>query len=188
MRLDEFLKTSNYYVCEDNKHYFIGNFNIDYNEINKLYQHFLNTGENLINNYVKLIHLQWEENPFIFEEQKHFLDYSLEMMRKLSVMNVDFYIECRFLIKKGYDNYNKWILKNSGKKRRDAQNFISRKKIREFIFKRDNYRCLCCDSNKKLSIDHIIPVNKNGKNKISNLQTLCKSCNSKKSDKYKDYR
>ena len=29
---------------------------------------------------------------------------------------------------------------------------------------------------------------KGGENKISNLQTLCKSCNSKKSDNYKDYR
>lgn len=72
--------------------------------------------------------------------------------------------------------------------RRHAQLFIGRKKIRQFIFKRDNYKCLCCGSKNNLSIDHIKPINKGGENKISNLQTLCRSCNSKKSDTFKDYR
>ena len=72
--------------------------------------------------------------------------------------------------------------------RRHAQLFIGRKKIREFIFKRDNYKCLCCGSLDNLSIDHIVAINKKGENKISNLQTLCRSCNSRKSDKFKDYR
>lgn len=69
-----------------------------------------------------------------------------------------------------------------------AQKFIGRKKIREFIFKRDGYSCLKCGNSDKLTIDHILPVSKKGENKISNLQTLCKSCNSKKSSSYKDYR
>lgn len=76
---------------------------------------------------------------------------------------------------------------NSLEPRKIAQKFIGRKKIRKFIFNRDK-KCLCCGSKNNLSIDHIIPINKGGKNKISNLQTLCKSCNSRKSDKFKDYR
>ena len=72
--------------------------------------------------------------------------------------------------------------------RRDAQKFIGKKKIREFIFKRDNYTCLCCGSKYSLSIDHIVPVNKNGLNRLGNLQTLCTPCNSRKSDKIIDYR
>lgn len=69
-----------------------------------------------------------------------------------------------------------------------AQKFISKKKIREFIFKRDGYKCLKCGSLTKLSIDHIMPISLGGDNTISNLQTLCTSCNSTKKDKFKDYR
>jgi hypothetical protein len=72
--------------------------------------------------------------------------------------------------------------------RRDAQAFIGKKNIRLWLFKRDGWRCLCCGSNKKLTADHIVPVNKGGNNTLSNLQTLCASCNSRKSDSFIDYR
>lgn len=68
-----------------------------------------------------------------------------------------------------------------------AQKFIGKKKIRSFIFNRDKC-CLKCGTDKNLSIDHIDPISKGGENKISNLQTLCKSCNSVKRNLYKDYR
>lgn len=87
-----------------------------------------------------------------------------------------------------YNGLHKINYLNSLEPRKIAQKFIGKKNIREFIFKRDNYKCLSCGTKKKLSIDHINPINKGGENKLSNLQTLCKSCNSKKSDKYKDYR
>ena len=69
-----------------------------------------------------------------------------------------------------------------------AQKFIGRKKIRNFILNRDGNRCLKCYSSTKLQLDHIIPISRGGENKISNLQTLCNSCNSKKRDTFFDYR
>lgn len=49
-----------------------------------------------------------------------------------------------------------------------------------------NYTCLMCGKTEpdvKLTIDHIIPLTKNGTNYISNIQPLCRSCNSKKGAK-----
>lgn len=64
--------------------------------------------------------------------------------------------------------------------------------VRKTIFFRDRGRCCCC--NRDLTgltssidldstMDHIVPLAEGGANDISNLQLLCKSCNSKKNDK-----
>lgn len=55
--------------------------------------------------------------------------------------------------------------------------------LRASVFERDNFVCCRCSSNENLSIDHIIPVIKGGTNEVQNLQTLCRSCNSKKGTK-----
>lgn len=55
--------------------------------------------------------------------------------------------------------------------------------LRISIFERDNHTCVYCKSDENLSIDHIIPVIKGGTNDPSNLQTLCRSCNSRKGTK-----
>ena len=43
--------------------------------------------------------------------------------------------------------------------------------------------CKFCPSKENLTIDHIIPLSKGGTNNPDNLQTLCSSCNKKKSNK-----
>lgn len=61
-------------------------------------------------------------------------------------------------------------------------------KHRAYIYKRDMYRCLKCNSPSNLTIDHIVPASKGGGDNIENLQTLCRSCNSSKGVKTIDYR
>ena len=48
--------------------------------------------------------------------------------------------------------------------------------------------CLACGNTEKLSIDHIVPISKGGKNDYENLQVLCISCNVKKGTNTMDYR
>lgn len=55
---------------------------------------------------------------------------------------------------------------------------------RENIYKRDNYQCVYCQESdkKQLTLDHVIPKSKGGKDTWDNLVTACKRCNNEKSD------
>lgn len=55
--------------------------------------------------------------------------------------------------------------------------------VRQSVYDRDNWRCIHCGSDKDLSLDHIIPWALGGSDEASNLQTLCRPCNSKKGAK-----
>jgi len=50
------------------------------------------------------------------------------------------------------------------------------------IFRRDGWACVYCGDRDKrtLTIDHVVPQSKGGKNTWENLVTACKSCNNKK--------
>ena len=66
------------------------------------------------------------------------------------------------------------------------------KEIKDQVFKRDKHICLCCGKDRRqgvsLNADHILPVAMGGTNDVSNLQTLCKHCNTTKSVNEVDYR
>ncbi len=54
--------------------------------------------------------------------------------------------------------------------------------VRKYVFERDRYQCKSCGKTNldNLTIDHIIALAHGGKNDISNLQTLCLTCNQQK--------
>ncbi len=59
-----------------------------------------------------------------------------------------------------------------------------RKIVRDRILKRDGHKCCRCPSTENLEIDHIIPLSKGGRHDEDNFQTLCRTCNRKKSNKF----
>lgn len=85
----------------------------------------------------------------------------------------------------------KWTFENYGyefdKPRFKSVNKYNRKSIsngtRRIVYERDGYECVTCKARKDLSIDHIIPVARGGTNDLDNLQTMCRSCNSRKGTK-----
>lgn len=55
-------------------------------------------------------------------------------------------------------------------------------RIRFAVYQRDGNRCRRCGSTYNLEIDHIFPISKGGKSTFDNLQTLCHTCNVRKSN------
>jgi hypothetical protein len=51
-----------------------------------------------------------------------------------------------------------------------------------------NYQCLCCGRKRRLSADHVVPLYLGGSDDISNIQPLCKPCNSAKGTQVIDFR
>lgn len=51
------------------------------------------------------------------------------------------------------------------------------------VFRRDGYKCGYCRSDKDLTLDHVIPRSRGGKNMWTNLVTCCKKCNAKKDNR-----
>ena len=57
------------------------------------------------------------------------------------------------------------------------------------LCKKYGNKCLRCKKEfKKLTVDHVIPISMGGTNYITNIQPLCRRCNSIKNTKSTDYR
>lgn len=68
------------------------------------------------------------------------------------------------------------------RKLKAARGLISKSKRRN-VYERDGYRCVRCGATDDLSLDHIVPVSRGGKNDYENLQTMCRPCNVRKGNR-----
>jgi 5-methylcytosine-specific restriction endonuclease McrA len=59
----------------------------------------------------------------------------------------------------------------------------SLKPSRNLVHKRDGHKCQYCGSTRGLTIDHVIPRSKGGKDTWENMVTACGVCNTRKGDK-----
>lgn len=54
------------------------------------------------------------------------------------------------------------------------------KPTRALIYQRDDHTCQYCGSQKKLTIDHIVPRSRGGQDTWENMVVACSTCNTKK--------
>lgn len=56
------------------------------------------------------------------------------------------------------------------------------RKIRSMVLERDGYCCINCGNPDHLTMDHLVPLSRGGRNHSSNLGTFCDPCNHLKGD------
>lgn len=70
----------------------------------------------------------------------------------------------------------------------DAEHAKVTRALRYDVLRRDGFKCVRCGRGRedgvKLHVDHIVPVSRDGKSTMDNLQTLCEDCNCGKGNKY----
>jgi hypothetical protein len=158
----------------------------------RLFDHYQKTGENYLDVYSELQYLFWESKKpegytHDYIECEKYERY-ISISRRLKLFNVDEILEIRQYVRKCWFKYRDYLDHLKNEPRRKACRFTAMPEVKKYIFTKYGKKCLCCGSIDKISLDHIIPVQKGGKDEVENLQPLCKSCNSKKNIQIIDYR
>jgi len=192
-KLLDFVKGSNHF-CGFTMY---GHFDMPREYFNIAYEHYLKTGENVLDEYSDIIYLSWDIKDFIFGNGYPLIEERKILYYKKLIQNKGFWIINNLLLKEQIEEIKRYLLacekyylnkKTYKSRRKEASIFTNNIAIRKKVFKRDGKKCSKCGSSENLTIDHITPIYRGGGNELGNLQVLCKSCNSSKSTKIKDYR
>ena len=180
----EFLKESNTFEGVT----FSGKYDMPINHLEKIYRYYKETGENLLDCYSRLIYTSWNNNDGVLIDGSRYNEImvSVSKIRRLKILETDFLYKVMKIADSQYERYREY---NSRERVRvKANNYTSKPKIRNKVFELHGEVCLKCGSEDHIQLDHVVSVRRGGKNKIDNLQPLCKDCNIKKGTKIKDYR
>lgn len=143
------------------------------------------SNRNPIDVYAELEWITWDYNKIIDEELVYDLEWDVDVFFKhffTDEEQVKIVASLRNSVKYWQNKRSKDTV------RKKATAHTSKRDVREKVFELHGSSCLACGSDEDICIDHVIPVSKGGENSIDNYQPLCKSCNSSKRDKIKDYR
>jgi len=190
MKEKDFLLTSRFYVCDGKTEFFLGNFNVNRSHIKKLLDLHQKTNENLIDSYVELVYLSWgcKPNSLMYPEEHQSI---MSGLSKLVHLNLFEGPEVRIILESLHTqicNYYSCVSAKSNSSRRIASSFTSRPEVRNEVISTHGSACLSCGDETDITMDHVKPIAIGGGNTVDNLQPLCRSCNSKKGTKEKDYR
>lgn len=83
----------------------------------------------------------------------------------------------------GYCNKKVTIKQRSNSDKNRQSDRVIPKNVQTEVWRRDQGRCVECDSKENIEYDHIIPWSKGGGNTTRNIQLLCQKCNRIKSGK-----
>ena len=149
----EFLKNSKTFVGIT----FQGCYEIDLDSFNKLFSHYVETGENLLDDYSAVIHATWmDDNQQINRYEYDSLLSSISKIRALSILPTEKIHIVIYNAQNAYKNEIDYEAYLRNEPRRKACQYTSKKEVKRKVFKRHGKQCLNCGS-KIVTGKHCLP-------------------------------
>ena len=132
---------------------FDGCYNMPIDAFVKIYNHYLKTGDNLLDCYSKLIYMKWEmdndEYMLNYDEYNVYSEY-ISSARRLKLFDSDTIIDLKYVLRNAGKNYKNHLDRIRNQPRRDACIFTSNIEIKDIVFDLHGRKCLACGSEKNI--------------------------------------
>ena len=122
--------------------------------------------------------------------RQHYIDHSDEYKARAAIRSIEHADEIRKYERKRYLSRRDEVKRRSSHYSAWARGSIGEWSQEEWdtLCELANHKCMCCGKEETVR-DHIVPIADGGDNWITNLQVLCRSCNSSKGNRHSiDYR